>query len=43
MDKIDIPYKINFHKQASEVLYFDLLKSYLNKTKLENKVAKLEE
>ena len=43
MDKIAIPDKINFHKKVSEVLYSDLLKSYLNKTKLENKVAKLEE
>ena len=43
MDKIAILDKINFHKQVSEVLYYDLLKSYLNKTKLENKVAKLEE
>ena len=43
MDRISIPEKINFHKQASEVLYSYLLKSYLNKTKLENKVAKLEE
>ena len=42
-DKIGIPNKINFHKQASEVLYSDLLKSYLNKSKLENKVIKLEE
>ena len=30
-------------KQVLEVLYSNLLKSYLNKTKLENKVAKLEE
>ena len=43
MDKISIPDKINFHKQTPEVLYSDLLISYLNKTKLENKVAKLEE
>ena len=43
MDKIAIPDKINFHKQVSEVLYSDLLKSYLNKIELENKVAKLEE
>lgn len=43
MDIIAIPNKINFHKQDSKVLYSDLLKSYLNKTKLENKVAKLEE
>ena len=43
MDRIAIPDKINLHKQASEVLYSDHLKSYLNKTKLENKDAKLEE
>ena len=43
MDKIEIPNKINFHKQATEILYFDLLKSYLNKNKLEAKVVKLEE
>lgn len=43
MDTIAILDKINFHKQVSKVLYSDLLKSYLNKTKLENKVAKLEE
>ena len=43
MDKIVVPDKINFHKQASEVLCSDLLKSYLNKTKLESKLAKLEE
>lgn len=43
MDKISIPDKINFHKQASEILYSNLLKSYLNKMKLENKMVKLEE
>ena len=43
MNKIAIPDKINFHKQASEVLYSDLLSSYLNKSKLENKVIKLKE
>ena len=43
MDKITTPDKINFHKQASEVLCSDLLKSYLNKTKLESKLTKLEE
>ena len=43
MDRIAIPDKINFHKQVLEVLYSDLLNSYLNQTKLENKVAKLEE
>lgn len=43
MDKIGIPDKINFHKQASKVLYSYLLKFYLNKSKLENKLTKLEE
>jgi hypothetical protein len=43
MDKIGIPDKINFHKQASEVFYSDFLKSYLNKSKLENRVIMLEE
>ena len=43
MDKFSILDKINFHKQASEVLYSDLLKAYLNKIKLENKMVKLEE
>ena len=43
MDKIAIPNKINFHKQASEVFYSNLLRSYLNNTKLENKVPKREE
>ena len=43
MDKIRLPDKINFHKQASKILYFDLLKSYLNKNKLAEKVIKLEE
>ena len=43
MDKIDIHDKINFHKQASQVLYSDLLKSYMDKSKLESTVIKLEE
>ena len=43
MDQVGIPDKINFHKKASEVLYFDLLSSYLSKIKLEEKVIKLEE
>ena len=34
MDKIGIPNKINFHKQDLEILYSNLLKSYLNKNKL---------
>ena len=32
MDKIDIPDKANFHKQASKVLYSYFLKSDLNKS-----------
>lgn len=43
MDKIGIPNKINFHKQSTEILYSDLLKSYLNKNKMEAKVIKLED
>ena len=43
MDQVGIPDKINFHKQASEVLYSDLLRSYLSKIKLEENVIKLEE
>ena len=43
MDKIGIHDRINFHKQASKILYSDLLKSYLNKSKMESKVIKLEE
>ena len=43
MDQVGIPDKINFHKQASEVLYLDLLRSYLSKIKMEEKVINLEE
>lgn len=43
MDQVGLPDKINFHKKASKILYSDLLKSYLSKTKLEEKVIKLEE
>ena len=43
MDQVGIPDKVNFHKQASEVLYSDLLNSYLSKIKLEEKVIKLQE
>lgn len=43
MDQVGIPDKINFHKQASEVLYPDLLSSYLRKIKLEENAIKLEE
>lgn len=43
MDTIKISDKINFHKQSFEVFYSHFLKSYLNKSMLENKVIKLEE
>ena len=43
MDKIGILDKINFNKQASEILYSDLLTYYLNKNMMEAKVIKLEE
>ena len=43
MDQVGIPDKVNFHRQASEILYSDLLKSYLSKIKLEEKVGKMEE
>lgn len=43
MDQVGIPDKVNFHKQASEILYSDLLNSYLSKTKPEKKIIKLEE
>ena len=43
MDKVGLPDKINIHKQASEILYTDLLKSYPSKNKLEEKVIKLED
>lgn len=43
MDQVGILDKVNFHKKASDVLYSDLLNSYLSKTKLEENVIKLEE
>ena len=43
MDQVGILDKVNFHKHDSEVLYYDLLSSYLSKIKLEGKVIKLEE
>ena len=43
MDKVNVPDKIHFHKQVSDVLYSDLLSSFLNKSKLEDKVSKLED
>ena len=42
MDKVNIPYKIVFHKHTNEMLYYDLLHMSLNKNKLENKVDRLE-
>ena len=43
IDQVGLPDKINFHKQALEILYSDLLKYYFSKTKLEKKVIKVEE
>ena len=43
MDKVGLPDKIIFHKQASKILYSGLLKSYLSKNELEEEVIKLEE
>ena len=43
MDQVGIPDKVNFHKQASEILYSDLLKSYLSKIKLVENVSNMEE
>ena len=43
MDQVGPPDKINFHKQASEILYSDLLNSYLSKTRMEEKVIMLAE
>lgn len=43
MDHVGLPDKINFYKQDLEILYSDLLMSYLSKTKLEEKFIKLEE
>ena len=40
MDQVGIPDKVNFHKQASEILYLDLLKSYLSKIKLEEQIKR---
>ena len=42
MDQINVPDKIHFQRQTSEVLYVDLLKSFLENKKLESKVSKLE-
>lgn len=43
MDQINVPNKIHFHKQTSEVLYVDLLKYFLDNKKLESKISKLED
>ena len=43
MDQVGILDKVNFHKQDSEILYSDLLRSYISKIKLEEKVSKMEE
>ena len=43
MDRINIPDKIHFHKQVSNVLCSNLLSSFLNKSKLEDNVSKLKD
>ena len=43
MYKVGVPDKINFHKQDLEILYSEILKSYLSKNKLDEKVIKLKE
>ena len=42
-DRVNIPYKIHFHKQVSNVLCSNLLSSFLNKSKLEDNVSKLKD
>ena len=42
MDQINVPNKIHFHKKTSEVLYANLLKSFLDNKRLESKDSKLE-
>ena len=39
MDRVNILDKIHFHKKVSDVLHFDLSNTFLNKSKLENKVS----
>ena len=43
MDRVNIPDKIDFHKQVFDVLCSNLLSSFLNKSKLEDKVSKLKD
>ena len=43
MNQARLPDRINFYKQDLEILYSDLLKSYLSKNKSEEKVIKLQE
>lgn len=43
MDQVNVPNQINLHKQTTEVIYSNLLHSYLNVKKLKSKLEKLEE
>ena len=43
MDRVNIRDKIHFHKEVSNVLYSALLIYFINKSKLEDKVSKLED
>ena len=43
MDQINMPDKLHFHKQSTEVLYSDLIQTTLSNKKLETRVMKLEE
>ena len=42
LDNINVPDKINFHKQTNEIMYNDLLQFTLNTKKLETKVIQLD-
>ena len=43
VDKINIPYKIQYHMQTGEFLYDDLLQSTLKVSKVQSMVERLEE
>ena len=43
MDKVNVPDKIHFHRQSSEVIYSKVINSSLANNKLEIKVGKTEE
>lgn len=42
LDKLNMPDKINFHKQANDIIYVDLWESTLGISKLNKKLSKLE-